>query len=159
MPDEFTQGFRIVCVRKCGFSLPRLSLCIRPIEFFPWKVLEQGTTQTVQMLKLSWKTYIYKRETDVDISDLQTHFTLHFSHPSIPFYRNSVTMASFDASNLFSVKGMVYVITGGGSGLGETMALALNANGASKVFILGRREASLKKVAAQAVSLIAFSSK
>ncbi|KAK3063138.1 hypothetical protein LTS18_002659 [Coniosporium uncinatum] len=59
-------------------------------------------------------------------------------------------MASFDASKLFSIKGMVYVITGGGSGLGETMALALNANGASKVFILGRREASLNKVAAQA---------
>jgi len=65
-------------------------------------------------------------------------------------------MASFDASRLFSIKGMVYVITGGGSGLGETMALALNANGTSKVFILGRREASLKKVAAQAVSLISL---
>lgn len=56
-----------------------------------------------------------------------------------------------DASHLFSVHDMVFVVTGGGSGLGEMMALALEANGASKVFILGRREASLQDVASKAV--------
>jgi hypothetical protein len=34
------------------------------------------------------------------------------------------------------------------------MANALDVNGAAKVFILGRREASLKKVAAAAVRLL-----
>ena len=57
-----------------------------------------------------------------------------------------------DASDLFNVRGMVFAITGGGSGLGEMMSLALDANGASKVFILGRRRASLEKTAAKAVS-------
>ena len=38
-----------------------------------------------------------------------------------------------DASDLFNVRGMVFVVTGGGSGLGEYMSLALDANGASKV--------------------------
>ncbi|KAF2731760.1 short chain dehydrogenase/reductase family [Polyplosphaeria fusca] len=61
-------------------------------------------------------------------------------------------MADLSISNLFNVNGMVFVITGGGSGLGESMALALDKNGASKVFILGRREASLKAVANKAVN-------
>ncbi|KAI1627190.1 short chain dehydrogenase/reductase family [Exophiala viscosa] len=61
-------------------------------------------------------------------------------------------MATFDINHLFNVKDMVFVITGGGSGLGEIMASALDANGASKVFILGRREASLKKVAENAAN-------
>lgn len=56
-------------------------------------------------------------------------------------------MASLNIKDLFSVKGMVFVITGGGSGLGATMAHALAANGASKVFILGRRQKSLEAVA------------
>ncbi|PVH70312.1 short chain dehydrogenase/reductase family [Cadophora sp. DSE1049] len=59
-------------------------------------------------------------------------------------------MATFKVSSLFSVQGQVCVITGGGSGLGEAMALALAENGASKVFILGRRQASLEKVAGKA---------
>ncbi|KAJ9205593.1 hypothetical protein DTO271D3_2470 [Paecilomyces variotii] len=61
-------------------------------------------------------------------------------------------MAEFEASKLFSVKGLVAVVTGGGSGLGAVMARALDANGASKVFILGRREQNLKDVAAQAIN-------
>ncbi|KAI1618061.1 hypothetical protein EDD36DRAFT_20742 [Exophiala viscosa] len=61
-------------------------------------------------------------------------------------------MATFDITHLFNVKDMVFLITGGGSGLGEIMASALDANGASKVFILGRREASLKKVAENAAN-------
>ncbi|KAE8153330.1 hypothetical protein BDV25DRAFT_168990 [Aspergillus avenaceus] len=59
---------------------------------------------------------------------------------------------SLDASNLFSVKGIVAVITGGGTGLGRTIALALDANHASKVFILGRREQPLQETAAQAAN-------
>ncbi|KAK4160478.1 gluconate 5-dehydrogenase [Cladorrhinum sp. PSN259] len=47
--------------------------------------------------------------------------------------------ANLDAASLFSVSGMVAVITGGGSGIGLTMARALAANGASKVYLLGRR--------------------
>ena len=62
-----------------------------------------------------------------------------------------IKMNQIQAGVLFSVKDMVFVITGGGSGLGEMMALALDANGASKVFILGRRKASLEKVAGKAV--------
>ncbi len=63
-------------------------------------------------------------------------------------------MDAFKASKLFGVDGMVFVITGGGSGLGEMMALALDANGAKAVFILGRRLESLKKVADRAVSVL-----
>jgi NAD(P)-dependent dehydrogenase (short-subunit alcohol dehydrogenase family) len=37
-------------------------------------------------------------------------------------------------------------------GLGRTMALALNANNASKIFILGRREANLKETASLAIN-------
>ncbi|KAB5511746.1 hypothetical protein GE09DRAFT_640083 [Coniochaeta sp. 2T2.1] len=46
---------------------------------------------------------------------------------------------SLDANALFRVDGMVAAITGGGTGIGLTMARALMANGATKVFILGRR--------------------
>ncbi|EXJ84458.1 hypothetical protein A1O3_05126 [Capronia epimyces CBS 606.96] len=52
-----------------------------------------------------------------------------------------------DAGSLFNVNGLVAVVTGGGSGLGRMMARALAANGASKVFIIGRREASLNETA------------
>ncbi|KAL4891181.1 hypothetical protein BDV59DRAFT_182712 [Aspergillus ambiguus] len=57
-------------------------------------------------------------------------------------------MSHLQSSQLFSVQGRVAVITGGGSGLGRIMASALATNGASKVFILGRREDSLKETAA-----------
>ncbi|PIG82439.1 short chain dehydrogenase/reductase family [Aspergillus arachidicola] len=40
---------------------------------------------------------------------------------------------SLNASNLFSVHGIVAVITGGGTGLGRTIALALDTNNAEKV--------------------------
>ncbi|UKZ58373.1 hypothetical protein TrVGV298_012241 [Trichoderma virens] len=56
-------------------------------------------------------------------------------------------MESLEARNLFSVNGLVAVITGGGSGLGRTLALALDANGASKVFVIGRRESKLQETA------------
>ncbi|KAI9800937.1 MAG: hypothetical protein M1833_003074 [Piccolia ochrophora] len=49
-------------------------------------------------------------------------------------------MASLDAASLFNVKGLVAVITGGGSGIGLMMAKALATNGAAKVYIVGRRK-------------------
>lgn len=56
------------------------------------------------------------------------------------------------ASELFSVKGLVCVITGGGSGIGRWTADAFDVNGAAKVFILGRRTEVLQRVAKDAVS-------
>ncbi|GAO16199.1 uncharacterized protein UV8b_05586 [Ustilaginoidea virens] len=50
---------------------------------------------------------------------------------------------TYDAASLFSVHGLVAVISGGGSGLGAVTAHALAANGARAVYILGRREESL----------------
>ena len=80
-------------------------------------------------------------------------------------------MSHLQASELFSVQGRVAVITGGGSGkgyfspdidyepknvhadktsgLGRIMAHALAVNGASKVFVLGRREDALQETAIQ----------
>jgi len=52
------------------------------------------------------------------------------------------------AAELFHVRGLVAVITGGGSGLGAYAARALDANGATAVYIVGRREQPLKDVAA-----------
>lgn len=71
---------------------------------------------------------------------------------------------SLNISSLFSVQGIVAVITGVGSGglhplssgpsnkigLGRSIALALDANHASKVFILGCREHILLETCAQA---------
>ncbi|KAL4885691.1 hypothetical protein BJY04DRAFT_231111 [Aspergillus karnatakaensis] len=56
------------------------------------------------------------------------------------------------ASNLFAVKGIVAVITGGGSGLGLFMTRALASNGAKRVYILGRR----KHVLDQAITDLGF---
>ncbi|KAF5360417.1 hypothetical protein D9756_004970 [Leucocoprinus leucothites] len=54
----------------------------------------------------------------------------------------------FSPLNLFSVEGMVVVITGGGTGIGLMMASALENNGAT-VYIVGRRGDVLKKAAAE----------
>jgi NAD(P)-dependent dehydrogenase (short-subunit alcohol dehydrogenase family) len=79
-------------------------------------------------------------------------------------------MSTLSAGELFGVKGMVFVITGGGSGMflhikainirtnkcagiGAMMAKALDINGAKKVYIVGRRLEKLQEVASAAVSI------
>ncbi|TVY92250.1 Short-chain dehydrogenase/reductase [Lachnellula willkommii] len=59
---------------------------------------------------------------------------------------------NFDINNLFGVKGIVAVITGGGSGLGLYVANALDANGAKAVYIIGRRKEPLERAAKQSVN-------
>ncbi|KAH9885550.1 NAD(P)-binding protein [Xylariomycetidae sp. FL2044] len=56
---------------------------------------------------------------------------------------------SFNAADLFNVKGLVAVVTGGGTGIGLMMAQALEENGAV-VYIIGRRKEVLEKAAATA---------
>lgn len=55
--------------------------------------------------------------------------------------------SSIQAANLFSVNGLVAVITGGGSGIGLMMARALALNGAHKIYIVGRRKEVLEEAA------------
>ncbi|KAK4690259.1 hypothetical protein P7C71_g6488, partial [Lecanoromycetidae sp. Uapishka_2] len=56
-------------------------------------------------------------------------------------------MSSLEVANLFNVRGLVAVITGGGSGIGLMMSKALALNGAHKVFIIGRRKEVLDAAA------------
>ncbi|KAK7419284.1 hypothetical protein QQX98_003436 [Neonectria punicea] len=62
--------------------------------------------------------------------------------------------SSVDSNSLFRVDGIVAVITGGGSGIGLTMARALVLNGAKKVYILGRRLEVLIRAAQEHSSLV-----
>jgi len=52
----------------------------------------------------------------------------------------------------FYSAGLVVVVTGGGSGLGLYAARALDANGAAAVYVVGRRESTLKEAAKTAVN-------
>ncbi|KAF2189433.1 WD40 repeat-like protein [Zopfia rhizophila CBS 207.26] len=53
--------------------------------------------------------------------------------------------APLNPSTLFSVRGLLVVITGGGTSIGLAIASALHQNGASKIYLLGRRIATLEK--------------
>ncbi|KAL4956099.1 short-chain dehydrogenase [Aspergillus filifer] len=64
--------------------------------------------------------------------------------------------SSIDASSIFRVDGLVAVVTGGGSGIGLTMARALAQNGARKVYSLGRRFEVLEKAAQEHPNLVAL---
>ncbi|KAI1086276.1 NAD(P)-binding protein [Rostrohypoxylon terebratum] len=57
-----------------------------------------------------------------------------------------MAFVSLDPSDLFGVKGLVVVITGGGSGIGLMMTKALESNGAI-VYIMGRRKEVLDEAA------------
>ncbi|KAF1911682.1 WD40-repeat-containing domain protein [Ampelomyces quisqualis] len=63
---------------------------------------------------------------------------LHRQFLDTASFRMDVT-APLNPTDLFSAKGLVVVITGGGSGIGLAIASALYQNGAAKVYILGRR--------------------
>jgi NAD(P)-dependent dehydrogenase (short-subunit alcohol dehydrogenase family) len=56
-------------------------------------------------------------------------------------------MANVNPTQLFSVEGMVVVITGGGTGIGLLMTKAFALNGAKKVYIVGRRKDKLEEAA------------
>jgi NADP-dependent 3-hydroxy acid dehydrogenase YdfG len=53
------------------------------------------------------------------------------------------------AGKLFSVDGLVAVITGGGTGIGAMMTEALAENGAHRIFIVGRRMEKLEAMASK----------
>ncbi|KAK5626162.1 hypothetical protein RRF57_001877 [Xylaria bambusicola] len=56
-------------------------------------------------------------------------------------------VAALNAANLFNVNGLIAVVTGGGTGIGLMITKALVANGAAKVYILGRRLNVLQEAA------------
>ncbi|GAB1315958.1 Rhamnolipids biosynthesis 3-oxoacyl-[acyl-carrier-protein] reductase [Madurella fahalii] len=56
--------------------------------------------------------------------------------------------APIDVEGLFSVKGLVALITGGGTGIGLMIARALASAGAARVYIVGRRVDVLQAAAA-----------
>ncbi|ESA42141.1 short chain dehydrogenase/reductase, variant 2 [Neurospora crassa OR74A] len=66
---------------------------------------------------------------------------------SAPVAASSATAPPIDVSNLFSVKGLVALITGGGSGIGLMMTQSLASAGAKRIYIAGRRLSVLRSAA------------
>ncbi|THW03338.1 hypothetical protein D6D25_08441, partial [Aureobasidium pullulans] len=60
----------------------------------------------------------------------------------------------YQRNNLFSVDGLVAVITGGATGIGLMMTKALASNGAKKIYIIGRRKDKLEEAASHNPSVI-----
>ncbi|KAI6360550.1 hypothetical protein MCOR25_006713 [Pyricularia grisea] len=60
----------------------------------------------------------------------------------------TVDPSNFDPATLFKVHGLVAVVTGAGSGVGRSIALALAYNGAARVYLLGRRIEKLQETVA-----------
>ncbi|KZT37285.1 NAD(P)-binding protein [Sistotremastrum suecicum HHB10207 ss-3] len=58
----------------------------------------------------------------------------------------ATSTSSFNPNSLFNVKGLVAVVTGGGTGIGLMLTRALESNGAT-VYIVGRRLEVLEKAA------------
>jgi NAD(P)-dependent dehydrogenase (short-subunit alcohol dehydrogenase family) len=65
---------------------------------------------------------------------------------SLPTMALKVT--DFSLEKLIDVDGLVVVVTGGGTGIGLYLSLALAANGA-RVYIIGRRKEVLEQTAAE----------
>ncbi|KAK3638719.1 hypothetical protein LTR22_017737 [Elasticomyces elasticus] len=63
-------------------------------------------------------------------------------------------MASSNPSDLFSVKGMVVVITGGATGIGLMMTQAFATGGAAKIYVVGRRKEKLDEAVKIAPEII-----
>ncbi|KAK5662088.1 hypothetical protein OQA88_10202 [Cercophora sp. LCS_1] len=61
----------------------------------------------------------------------------------------NANLTGLDVANLFSVKDLVALVTGGGTGIGLMMAKALADAGAARVFIIGRRMDVLEQAASQ----------
>ncbi|KAF2808979.1 3-oxoacyl-reductase [Mytilinidion resinicola] len=61
-------------------------------------------------------------------------------------------MSHLEAGSLFNVKDMLFVVTGGGTGIGAMFSRALDINGAAKVYIIGRRLEKLQEVAQSATN-------
>jgi len=74
---------------------------------------------------------------------------LNFWNEILTFTILISNMSSIEAGNLFSVKGLVAVVTGGGTGIGLMITKALEENGA-KVYIVGRRLDVLEKASKEA---------
>jgi len=59
-----------------------------------------------------------------------------------------MSASDFSLQSLFNVRGKIALVTGGGTGIGKTIASALVQNGA-KVYIAARKEAQLKEATAE----------